>query len=505
VVTIGQFAFFDVALPETLNLNKVETIGTLAFYGGALTFSQDKDAEEYVPVKTVVTVNAPNLKVLGDQAFTELSSLKNFNAPALEEIGVAAFAYTGIEKFLVGENLKRVESNVFEGCENFASFYTLVEGEENLNTTYENVLVADGVLYLITNEGYVLVAYPSAKADAEYTVIDGTVRIEYCAAYKNLNLETLILPASLKYIANHAFDGCEKLKTVKFNSYYAPTLEGTWSGKYDSITPENIEDFVGFDDLYKYNYYYKFENELMFAYMYHYINFKGMIGTADSADLTYVIPLNSYGYDSVIYSAYFNPSETENSGTVMGADVIAFIEAVKKLPDVVDRFNAKLIEDVITAYNKISGKASEMAYVDESVIAKFNEARSQYNVSVVENKLAHLFQMDKTEYCFNLVKDAKVAYDALTAEEKALVANASILNEKITELNTAWGKEVDLSGSYADNLPKEDVTPEPEPPIDDIDEGIDTWVIIVIAVAGAVVLGGAVVAVCIFVKKKKNQ
>ena len=502
VVTIGEFAFYDVTLPETLNLNNVEKIGALAFYSGALTFTGTD--EEFVPVKTIVNVNAPKLTVIGDQAFTELDSLKTFNAPALEEIGIAAFAYSGIEKFLVGENLKDVDSNVFEGCENFETFYAIVDEAETVDAEYENVVVSDGVLYLITDEGYVLVAYPAAKADTEYKVLDGTVRIETCAAYKNLNLETLILPASLKYIANHAFDGCENLKTVKFNSYYAPTLEGTWSGDYSNITPENIEDFVGFEDLYKYNYYYKFEDELMFAYMYHYSNFKGMIGTVGAEGLTYVIPLNSYGYDSIIYSAYFEPSETENSGTVMGADVIAFIEAIEKLPEVVDRFNAKLIENAITAYNKISGKPSEMAYVDSSVIAKFNEACSQYNVSVVENKLAHLFQMDKTEYCFNLIKDAKASYDALTAAEKAMVANASVLNEKIAELNTAWGKEVDLSATYADNLPKVEPTPDPAPPVDDDPKGLSIGVIIAIAAAGVVVLAGAGVAVWFFLKKKKN-
>lgn len=501
VVSVGEFAFYDVPMPSVLNLDNVETIGELAFFSGELTFNESD--EPYAPKKTVVTINAPKLTEVGSQAFFELSSLKNFNAPKLQTIGGAAFAYTGIEKFQIGASLEKVDSNVFEGCKSFTKFYAIVDGAESENAEFENVKISDGVLYMITDKGYVLTSYPAAKDAKEYTVIDGTVRIDYCAAYQNLSLETLILPSSIKYIGNHAFDGCENLKVVKFNSYYAPTLEGTWTGDYDSITPENIEDFVGFEDLYKYNYYYRFEDELIFAYLYHYSNFKGMVANKEAEGLTCVVPLNSYGYDSVLYNAYFTPSETENSGTVMGPNVIAFLEAVKKLPEVVDRFDAKLIEDAITAYNKISGKESEMAYVSEGYLLKFNEACSQYNVSVVENKLAHLFDMDMTKVCFDFIKDARASFLALTEAERALVANASVLDTKLAELNTVWGREVNLDLTYEENLPSTN----PEPPAgggDDDSKGLDTWVLI--AIIGGVVLVVAVVAVAvILVNKKKKQ
>ena len=501
VVSIGELAFYDVPLPAALNLDNAETIGDLAFYSGELVF--DEEDESYVPTLTIVTINAPKLTKVGSQAFYELSTLKSFYAPKLQTIGGGAFAYTGLEKFLIGEDLEKVESNVFDGCESLTHFYAIVDEAESMNAEYANVKISDGVLYMITDKGYVLTSYPTAKDAKEYAVIDGTVRIEYSAAYNNLNLETLILPSSLKYIGNHAFDGCENLKVVKFNSYYAPTLEGTWTGDYESITPDNIEDFVGFDDLYRYNYYYRFENELIFAYLYHYSNFKGMVSNKEAEGLTYVIPLNSSGYDSVLYKAYFEPSATENSGTVMGADVIAFIEAVKQLPEVVDRFDATLIEDAITAYNKISGKESEMACIDEAYILKFNEARSQYNVSVVENKFAHLFDMDMTKVCFEFIKDARASYLALTDAERVAVSNASVLDQKLAELNTVWGKEVDLSLTYEENLPSSDEPNNPEPPIVGNDPNeFDAWIII--AIIGAVILVGVAVVVVVLAKKKQD-
>ena len=500
-VSIGELAFYDVPLPSVLNLDNAETVGNLAFYGGTLTYN---NSQTYTPTNTIVTVNAPKLTSVGEQAFYDLDTLKSFNAPKLEYIGAAAFAYTGIEKFLVGSALKDVDFKAFEGCESLTHFYAVVNDEETNSAEYDNVKISDGVLYLVTDKGYVLTSYPAAKNAKEYSVIDGTVRIEFYAAYKNSTLETLILPSSLKYIGNHAFDDCENLKVVKFNSYYAPTLEGTWTTAYERINPENVEDFVGFDDLYKYNYYYIFDEEISYSHIYHYSTFKGTIATKDAQDLTYVIPLNSKGYDSIVYNAYFNPSETENSGTVIGPDVISFIESVNKLPDVVDRFDSKLIEDAITAYNKISGKESEMAYVDEAYVTKFNEACSQYNVSVVENKLAHLFDMDMTKYCFELVKDARASYLALSDAEKANVSNASVLDTKLAEFKAAWGKEVDFNLTYEQNLPVQEPPVEEPPTTDDPNGGLDTWVIIVIIVGAVLVAGAAAVAVVLILKKKKT-
>ena len=211
-------------------------------------------------------------------------------------------------------------------------------------------------------------------------------------------------------------------------------------------------------------------------------------------------------YKLIIYKAFFNVSEDENSGTVMGSDVIAFVDSVKKLPEVVDRFDTLLIENAITAYNKISDNESEMAYIDASYLAKFNEACSQYNVSVVENKIAHLFDMDMTKYCFDLIKDTRESYLALSDSEKASVSNASVLDTKLEEFKTVWGKDVDFNLTYEENLPEEDDSNTPEPPANpDPSDGLDAWVIILIAVGSVVVIGAVAVILILVSKKKKND
>ncbi len=492
LVKIGEGAFCAVRLPEHLSLDNAEHIDGFAFVE-----ILNSNGVEF-GTNNVVSVYAPKLTYLGEQAFASCKKLASVTAPALESIGYGAFAYTAIEQFEIGDSLKDVDFNLFEGSESFTGFVN----SEGLDTaTLENVVIDKGVLYVKSDKGYILTAYPTAKEDSEYTVIEGTVRIEFGAALGNKNLEKVILPSTLKYIGNYAFNGCEKLNTVVFKSYYAPVLEGTMTGQAIKITFETIADYPGFDDLYKYDFYYLTQSEV--ALPYYYGTFIGTVGHKSVTELIAIIPDNAEGYESLIYNAYFTISE-ETSGINAGKYADAFIEAVSKLPAEVDRFDTILVNAAITAYNALERHSEELAFVDESVLTTFNNVRKAYNVDVAEGKIAHLFDMDKLEYCFNSVKDAKKTYDALTAEEKELVTNASVLDEKIAALNALYGKTVDFSLSYAENIGVEEndtPTEEPEP----TPEGLAPWIIVLIVVGSVLVVGGAATATVILMKRKKQQ
>ena len=132
-----------------------------------------------------------------------------------------------------------------------------------------------------------------------------------------------------------------------------------------------------------------------------------------------------------------------------------------------------------------------------------------YLIDVAEDLIAHIFDINNSEYCFNLLKEAKAAFDVLTATERAQVANAGVLDAKLSELTAAMGKTPDFSLTYAENMPQTPDDPT-EPPTggddepgtgDDEPKAFPVGVIIVIAVV--VVVGGAVVAVVVL-KKKKN-
>ena len=82
---------------------------------------------------------------------------------------------------------------------------------------FENAIVDKGVLYVkLPSMGYVLSAYPSAKQDKNFIVMEGTERIEYYACSGNSYLETLTLPSTLKTIGNFGFYNTPNLKEVIF-------------------------------------------------------------------------------------------------------------------------------------------------------------------------------------------------------------------------------------------------------------------------------------------------
>lgn len=490
IVRFGSGCVYGVKLPAQLELTKAEYIDMQAF------IEEDTEATHYI-----VSVNAPNLVFVGEQAFAGCSKLTTFIAPKLEEIGYAAFGYTGIVEFEIPATLRSVDTSILEGSESFKGFYATVNGQKTADAEFDNVMIKDGVLYAVTSTGYMLLFYPTAKEDTTFTVADGTVRIEYCAALGNKFLETVVLPESLRYIGNHAFYRCDNLTKVVFKSYYAPVLEGTMTGEEIKITPESLENYPGFDKLYKYDYYFKVES--LVASPLYYSNFVDLITSKAASGLTYVIPKNSDGYDSRLYTAYFTAVEGEDSGDVMGASAIAFIDAVKKLPAKATRFDEALINAAINAYNALEGSA-DMDYVDESYVTRFTIARSQYNVSVAENKIAHLFDMANAKYFYDLVKDARAAYLALTDAERADVTNGELLESKIAELATEMGKTLDFSLEYEDYFPvtENDQPPVGEPDVDGQDKGLDAWVVIVIVVAGVLVLAAAAFGVVFFLKKR---
>ena len=506
VKEIGMGAFYGVVIPEHLELTNVERIEDQAFAVG-----QD-DTTGQAFENYLVSVNAPNLKYVGSMTFMGCLDLREINAPVLETIGNYAFAYTAIEEFEVSANLKKMDYSVFEGSAadgtaNLTAFYVMVDGEKVYDYECDTIMLKDGVLYTVVKNGYILTAYPNAKTDAEYTVADNTVRIEFTAAMNNPYLEKIIMPESLRSIGNYAFYGCTSLETVVFNSYYAPVLEGTASGMEIEITPDSVENYPGFETLYKYDYYYRYLDVV--AMPKYYFNFVGAVGSIEADNLTFILPDECEGYDGLLYKAYFKPSE-ETSGKTIGKYAYAFIEAAKKLPDVASRYDKAVVTDAINAYNALQSHTDELAMVSEDLINHFNRACVEYNVSVAENKINHLFDLDRSEYSFEIVKDARAFFNGLTAEEKALVSNADKLNAKIEELKAVMGKDVDFTKTFDEHFPSADpgIQPDETQPTqpdkggEKTDGSNNTVLIVVIAV---VVVAGIAAGVVVFLKKKKPE
>ena len=503
--------------PTTLSfLENLEHIGTQAFYGTrpfianvtpvALTLPNlvRLDDQALWGMMGIETLVAENLTYIGNEAFNACVNLKAVKAPNLEYIGDTAFTQTKLVDFEISNSLKHVGVNPFFMCESFVGCYVSEDGAQNYTATLENVMVEEGILYLENPKGYTLISYPVAKSDAQFIIAEGTTRIELYAAAMNKDLMMLDLPSALRTIADYAFFGCDNLSIVTFKSYNAPTLESMMSiSKVDSdagmeyVTVHNLDKYHASDILYKYNYSLIIDGYASRGLYQN--NFKAGVGGINAPKMTAILPDNSKGYDSLTYQAYFDVSD-ETWGVTAGKYATDFIEAVHKLPESVDRFDKVVVEAAITAYNALEVHKDEKIFVDASIIAKFERIRTQYNVDVVEGKLAALFGMYNTEYHFNLLKDATEAYNALTDYEREFIANPEILAEKKAELSSAMGVEVDFSLSYADQFVEKEVNDTEE------DDGKSSALlpIIIIAVSVIAVASGAAAVVIILKKKKAN-
>lgn len=486
VETIGEMALCGVIFPETLELPIVKEIGKYAF--------AEIENRNYL-----VNISAPELTTIGDQAFAGCIKLKSLSSPKLRYIGLAAFYGSAIKEIEIASDFDAAGLSAFENCLSFEAFYTTVDGEKKYTAELDNAVISDGVLYSKTENGYVLNCYPVAKTDSEYVVIDGTIKIGSASFMDNKNITKVVFPKELRVIGNFAFFRCDSLDTVVFNSYYAPVLEGTMGGDAIEINPDTIMNYPGFDKLYKYDFYYVAEGVI--ARPYFYSTFIGPVGSNKVTPITAIIPDNCEGYNGLIYNAYFTISE-ETSGVTAGSYAIAFIDAVNKLPETVDRFDNLLVEAAIVAYNALEGNAGEKIFVNDALYEKFHRIVKEYNVDRVTSLIAHIFDVDASEYSFNLIKNAKLEFLALTDAERAEITNAQVLDQKVAALAAALNTEIDFNLSYADHLPKDE--PPADDPVKEPDDqsGSDHTVFIIIGVSVAVVLAAA--AVVFFLLRKKN-
>lgn len=466
---------------QTLNIPSAKVLRSRAFYG----------------MTSVSSVNALNVEVVEGYAFYGCSSLTDLLLPKVQSIGANAFYATKLNEFMIPETLITVEYLAFMGMLNLERFYALEGTEKKEDMKFENAIVDKGVLYVkLPSMGYVLSAYPSAKQDKNFIVMEGTERIEYYACSGNSYLETLTLPSTLKTIGNFGFYNTPNLKEVIFKSYFAPTLEGTMTLE---IAP-NPETFPKFDELYKYDYYFNAAGVILSPLNYQ--NFVGTVGQVTG--LVYVYPENSEGYDTLLYKTYFDDKVDENgvritSGKAIGKNAYWFTELCKYIPTTITWKHADQIGEIEFYYNSLLASSTELTDVQEAVLAKYLKAKEQLNASIVTRKLEQLFDVDNSKYSYDRIRDAYNAYSKLTEAEKVLVTNQAVLYEKISALEEELDEEIDFSKEYDSykNAYKTDV--------EEAKPASTNWIVIVCSVLGGAMLIAAGILGFVILQKKRKQ
>lgn len=87
---------------------------------------------------------------------------------------------------------------------------------ESIEVSPDNAVYFDdnGVLYKQTDDALELVCYPENKEATSYTVLNGVKEIKRDQFRFRKNLQTIILPETLKSIGYSAFESCKQLKSI---------------------------------------------------------------------------------------------------------------------------------------------------------------------------------------------------------------------------------------------------------------------------------------------------
>ena len=400
IVSIPQYAFAGCEALANIDLSNIETVGDYAFIENYALTAADLSAAKQVGKYAFVYCNALEDVTfcaegcdLGEGAFSYCESLTApENTAALQNIGAYAFAHSGIRaidltgalviddfaflkeemtpfKVTLGENLQSLGDNPFAMCtleplrvSNAVEFNGVqYEGFAESYAISDTVKVENGGLYCKIGTGWELIAYAGTETTNVKVAAD-TVRIS-AYAFAGTDVRMVSLPHTVAAIGHKAFYGCKQLETVLFSSYHAPILEE----EFDSSYYESFAHIPGTGDFGTYQdydgsevqingmgllpYYMWNATDGMYGTVFYGANFVDYIGyVADK--LTMIRPVNGEGYDSYIFSQYFDM--TIDGAQAADDAALAAIRAINAIPERVTFADKPLVEAARAAYSKVA-------------------------------------------------------------------------------------------------------------------------------------------------------
>ncbi len=376
VTTIGEYAFTgDTSLTTLKGLENVTYISGYAFYECTSLCDITISSVEYIGTFAFYGTSATSITIPKTLASTYTSIVKTGEADVY-----------GID---IGASYTYIYSSIGDGAFAGMPYLTQFEVEDGAG-----FIAVDGVLYRVLSSGnYELVAYPSAKIGASYTVIDNTVRISaYAFAYSNNNLTTVSLPYQLALIGNGAFYS-SKVTTYHFTSVVAPSLESVGvelsgddayymiyfgnsaGGIFRGLTNTNFGEYA----------------ITLADFIVYYDSTSSTIVYNDTSSLTMSYPENGTGYDAYVYSLYF--STTYTTSTVLEEDAYDFVQymlsdAWYSLAEIEDMMNWEVNSEnlaLVTAFSEIVKEAHRLynnVSSDETQVALMTSALAEGGLTI---------------------------------------------------------------------------------------------------------------------------
>ncbi|MDE7440032.1 MAG: leucine-rich repeat domain-containing protein [Clostridia bacterium] len=258
---VPDFAFYECENIKSVTIEGARSIGQSAFYGcGQL--ESIKINGNLLKMGELAFADCPSLKtvefgrqveVIGEYAFLRCASIEELTVPAsVKRIEASAFSdCTAIKTLNLKEGLEYIGDCAFGGCVSLAEF--------KMPSTVSSI--GFGIVMFGGNAGFVtgdtsnqvdkitlsdkLTEIPDFSFSfcgiKTVTIGEKVTRISYSAFYGCDQLESVVLPKSLKNIISFAFYRCTALNTV----YYKGTAEEWASVK---IGKSGNDNFTGAND-----------------------------------------------------------------------------------------------------------------------------------------------------------------------------------------------------------------------------------------------------------------
>ena len=260
----------EIVLPDT-----IKTIGDEAFSGfwGKINLptSLESIGDRAFYHTSITTINLPNVKSIGNEAFASsgleeanvLSSLESIgdrafyhtsittiNLPNVKSIGNEAFASSDLEEANFSSSFESLGEDVFADC----FYFSQINIDEN-NPNYSS---DQGVLY--NKDKTELLIYPRNKQDTSFQVPQTVTKICERAFKYNSYLQSIVLSdQGLLSIENDAFYNCSALTSIKIPTTCSSIGDFAFYGcrELTKVDSENISQIsIGqsaFENCYKLN------------------------------------------------------------------------------------------------------------------------------------------------------------------------------------------------------------------------------------------------------------
>ena len=375
VESVGDYAFAECAITE-VDLSNAANIGKYAFCYNAEMASALFGREDILIGEGAFSYCDSLREISGEEGASYFGDY-SFACTLISEVDLSGAKYIGTHAFYkeepatleitIGNLVEDMGDNPFANCDIAPLSTTVTEsflGQEYTKTVYtfdisNSIKVIDGSIYRVVPKGLELICW---MGEDVAVVAKDAVRIS-AMAFAGQDVRQVLLPYTVAAIGHKAFFGCNKLVFVSFSSYEAPILEE----EYDDAYYQSMEHIpaigeYNFQDYYNNPIIYEGKGVIPFfmwnvtslpGNFFYGASFIDYIGEVENK-ITMIRPSNGKHYDSFIMDQYF--AFTVDGATAPDEITLAAIEAISKLPTNtkdITLAHKSMVEAARAAYNRI--------------------------------------------------------------------------------------------------------------------------------------------------------